>query len=133
MQVGGTYVSSFLFNLGIVLLCTIPLIHFCVVAFAGYTVNSDAFLLFGVQVNYLTFYSQFYTNHVFVWILMLSALSVLPYFFIRPRDKAVSTEDFKKHLAERAAKSGGTGGYTSLSRKGGAKDLEMGSIYKNKK
>ncbi len=74
---------------------------------------------------------------------MLSACSVLPYFFIRPRDVATTTEDFKKHLADRAAKAEGAGGekgkYTSLatlkggkSKKGGEKDLEMGSIYKKK-
>ncbi len=138
MQVGGTYVNSFLFNLGIILLCTIPLIHFCVLAFAGYAVNTDIFLLFGVQVNYLHFYSQFYTNDVFIWIILLAACSVLPYFFMRPRDVAVSTEDFKKNLQNKAA--GGSKGiiYSPISRKeradkgkgrdkGDGKDIEMGA------
>ncbi len=137
MQVGGTLVSSFLFNLGIILLCTIPLIHFCVLAFAGYAVNTDAFLLFGVQIYYLHFYSQFYTNNVFVWIILLAACSVLPYFFIRPRDVAISTEDFKANLHKKAGGGGGSGiTYSPISRKerggkdkdkGEKKDIEMGS------
>lgn len=103
MQIGGTMVDAFLFNLGIVLLCTIPLIHFCVLAFAGYTVNTDVFYLFAVQVEYLHFFGQFYTHNVFVWLILLSAMCVLPYFFFRPRDKASSTEDFKKSLMNKSS------------------------------
>lgn len=103
MQVGGTYLNAFLFNLGIVMTCTVPLVHFCVIAFDGYTVNSDVFFMFAVQVNNLNFFNSFFRNKVFIWIMMLVAFALLPYLAYRPRDVAISTEDFRRTLHERSA------------------------------
>ena len=103
MEVGGTYVNSFLFNLGVILVCTIPIIHFCTQAFAGYARNSDSYLLFNLQIQYLTFYSQFFVKNVFTWIIILSFFIAFVYQIYRPRPKASSTEDFKATLAKRGA------------------------------
>jgi LMBR1 domain-containing protein 1 len=103
MQPHGTYVNAFLFNLGIVMTCTVPLVHFCVLAFAGYAVNTDVFFLFVVQVNNINFFSIFFRNNVFIWMIMLISFMLLPYFLWRPRDVATSTEDFRRNLADRAS------------------------------
>ena len=103
MEVGGTYINSFLFNLGIILVCTIPIIHFCTQAFAGYARNSDSFLLFNLQIQYLTFYSQFFVKNVFTWIIIVCFFIAFVYQIYRPRPKASSAEDFKSALAKRGA------------------------------
>ncbi len=111
MKIGGTYTNAFLFNLGIVMLSTIPLVHFCVSAFSSYTVNSDAFFLFEVQVKYMHFFRSFYMNDVFIWFILLIASVLLPYLIYKPRDIAESTEQFKRHLQDRSAGNSG-GGYS---------------------
>jgi len=103
MEIGGTYVNSFLFNLGIILLCTIPIVHFCVQAFEGYARNTDSFLLFNIQIKYLTFYGQFFTKNVFTYIILSSFFATVAYLCWRPRDTASSADEFKTALARRGA------------------------------
>jgi LMBR1 domain-containing protein 1 len=99
MVIGGTYINAFLFNLGVVMLCTIPLIHFCVLAFSQYTVYTDAFSLFMVQIGNLHFYRTFYAeNNVFIWMILIVACALFLYLLRYPRDQAMSTEDFRKNL-----------------------------------
>lgn len=112
MKIGGTYTNAFLFNLGIVMLSTIPLVHFCVSAFSSYTVNSDAFFLFQVQVKYMHFFRAFHMNNIFIWFILLVACILLPYLMYKPRDIAESTEQFKRHLQDRSAGGSGGGGYS---------------------
>jgi LMBR1 domain-containing protein 1 len=113
MEVGKTYINAFLFNLAIILFCTIPVVHFCTWSLSGYTRNSDAYLIFMVQVYNLHFYNQFYEKHIFAWIIVLVMLLMVPYLLWRPREVAPSTEEFKMSLHRRGAGSGGTGGGSS--------------------
>ena len=105
MEVGGTYTNAFLFNLGLILFCTVPVIQFCTYAFSGYAVGTDAFFLFGVQIYFLHFYTLFYANNIFTWIILISAVSTLLYLLYRPRDTSSSTEEFKEKLHRRGASS----------------------------
>ena len=103
VKIGLTYMDSFLFNIALIMFCTIPVVHFCTLAFAAYTVNSDIYLIFGVQIAYLTFYSTFYSKKVFPYIILLVAMVTLAYLLKRPRDSAYSTEEFKATLLRRGA------------------------------
>lgn len=103
MKVGATYLNAFLFNLGVVMMCTLPLVDFCTEAFAAYAVDTDAYFLFIVQINHLRFFRSFFLNKVFVWIILLVACAFLPYMIYRPRDKPVSTEDFRRGMMNRAS------------------------------
>ena len=103
VKVGQTYMDSFLFNIALVLFCTIPVVHFCTLAFAAYTVDSDVYLIFGVQIAYLKFYSTFYSQKVFPYIILLIAIVTTMYLLKRPRDSAYSTEEFKATLLRRGA------------------------------
>jgi LMBR1 domain-containing protein 1 len=103
MKVGETYLTSFLFNVGVILLCTIPVVQFCNQAFADYTHYSSAYLLLGVQVDYLNFFEYFYATRFFVYIIIIAGGIMLLILFRRPRDQAGSTEEFRKQLSERAA------------------------------
>jgi LMBR1 domain-containing protein 1 len=102
MKVGETYLSSFLFNVGVILLCTVPVVQFCNEAFADYAHYSDVYLLLGVQVVYMSFFHYFYSTHFFIWVIVLAWALMLLYLFRKPRDEAGSTEDFRKQLQERA-------------------------------
>jgi len=103
MKQNGTYVNSFLFNLGIMLVCTIPVIHFCTYAFAGYTKNTDSFLIFIVYIENLEFFGYFQKLKVFTYIIFVSACVSFLYLIRRPRDVPSSAEDFKQKLARRGA------------------------------
>ena len=103
VKVGQTYMDSFLFNIALVMSCTIPVVHFCTSAFSSYTVDSDVFLIFGVQIAYLNFYSSFYSRKVFPYIILLTSILTFLYLLRRPRDTAYSTEAFKATLLRRGA------------------------------
>lgn len=109
MKIHCTYLNAFLFNLGIVMLCTIPLINFCTLAFASYAVDTDAFFLFIVQANNLKFFKIFYEYHVFPWIILLTACLCLPYFLYRPKDVPVTPDEFRRNMMNRANGGGASG------------------------
>ena len=98
MQYGGTYINSFLYNMGVVLLCTVPLIHFCVTALSGYSSDTDIFFMLGVQVQYMQFFSLFYANNFFIWMMLLISLVLLPLLLFQPRDKPKEASEFKRQL-----------------------------------
>jgi LMBR1 domain-containing protein 1 len=103
VKLGQTYMDSFLFNIALVMCCTVPVIHFCTLAFAAYTVDSDVYLIFGVQIAYLNFYSTFYAHKVFPYIILLVSIVTCIYLVRTPRDLAYSTEAFKETLLRRGA------------------------------
>ena len=103
MVPNGTYTNSFLFNLAIVLFCTVPVIQFVTYAFSGYGKSTDAYWIFGTQIYNLNFYGWFYKLRVFVYIMFITACISIIYLFCRPRDVASSTEDFKRLLQKRGA------------------------------
>eukprot|EP00981_Chlorochromonas_danica_P005614 scaffold1160_cov174-Ochromonas_danica.AAC.14 len=73
----------------------------CKVARHGYNpLKPYAYLIAGV--NNINFFMVFFRNNVFVWMLMLIAFLMLLYLFIRPRDVATSTEDFRRGLYSRS-------------------------------
>lgn len=102
MVIGKTYMSSFMFNLALVLLCALPVVQFCTNAFADYARFSTARQLFGVQIENLQFFSFFWTNNVFVY--SLCAIMVLTVFFLlcRPRDRSKDGGALRDRLKSRA-------------------------------
>ncbi|CAM9791420.1 unnamed protein product [Discosporangium mesarthrocarpum] len=73
-----TYMNSFLFNCGIILLCASPVIQFTVQALEGYLRNTEVTSFFNVQVRYVRFFRFFYENNIFIYALLgFSLLSAL--------------------------------------------------------
>lgn len=58
--------NAFLFNTWIILLCSVPAVQFCVQAFPVYTSDTQASVMFGTQIKYLTFFRYFFLNNVFI-------------------------------------------------------------------
>jgi len=65
MEVGNTLLNAFLVNSWLLLVCSIPTVHFCVTAFPVYTRETQVDLLFGSQIKYITFFGAFFQNNVF--------------------------------------------------------------------
>lgn len=71
IRVNETWMNSFLFNIGIILLCSVSLCHFCTVAFSQYARFTSLDLIFSVQVKYLKFFKYFFANKVFEYIILV--------------------------------------------------------------
>ena len=43
MKLNGTYTDAFLFNVSMIIICTIPVVQFCLYAFSSYAINTDIY------------------------------------------------------------------------------------------
>jgi LMBR1 domain-containing protein 1 len=87
MIVNRTYMSSFMFNVGLVLLCSLPVVQFTTIAFAEYARNTNVYQVMGAQVQYVKFFRYFWTKNVFIIALLsMTGLTAL-YLACRPSDK----------------------------------------------
>jgi len=103
MKVNGTYMSSFLFNTGLVLLCALPIVQFCVTSFDTYARYSTVNQIFGVQVQYLQFFRYFWVNNVFVYILLSFSVLTALYLGCKPRDTSADSIELRDRLKSRRA------------------------------
>ena len=104
MKVGKTYMSSFMFNIALVLLCALPVVQFAQEAFSDYAADSEIRIIFGVQVQNLTFFSKFFVKNVFIYIFLSIFVLTGIYLACRPRDQAANPEALRDRL--RAHKQG---------------------------
>lgn len=95
MIVGKTYMSSFMFNLALVLLCALPVVQFCTEAFSDYARFATIQQIFGIQIENLTFFGFFWKNKVFVYAFVVIMVLTALFLWCRPRDRS------KDHLALR--------------------------------
>lgn len=63
----GTYMNSFLFNVGLIVLCTLPVVQFCTMAFADYARYSSINVILSVEVKHLKWFDRFFANNSFIW------------------------------------------------------------------
>jgi len=102
MKVGKTYMSSFLFNTALVLLCALPVVQFCQQAFADYAAFSNIRQLFGVQVHYLQFFTMFWEMNIFIYAFMGVAVLTSVYLACVPTDTAANSQGIRDRLRARA-------------------------------
>ena len=87
MKLNKTYMSSFMFNVGLILLCCLPVVQFCTTAFADYARYTNIAQVMGTQVQNLKFFTWFWTSNVFVYALLAVTALTVVYLFCRPRDR----------------------------------------------
>eukprot|EP00904_Undaria_pinnatifida_P004533 jgi/Undpi1/14080/HiC_scaffold_9.g03731.m1 len=102
MKPNGTYMNSFLFNCGIILMCTPPVIQFTVQALSAYLRNTEVTNFFNVQVRYIRFFKYFFANNVFIIALLLLSLCSVLYLSCRPVDSPVSAKNIQETLRKSA-------------------------------
>ena len=90
MKLNKTYMSSFLFNIGLVLLCALPVVQFSVSAFQDYARNTTINQVVNVQLQYLKFFGWFWQKKVFEYALLVILLMTCIYLGCRPRDSSGS-------------------------------------------
>ncbi|QDZ24374.1 LMBR1-like protein [Chloropicon primus] len=89
MKVGGTLMSSFLFNVALILLSTQAVIQFCAQAFAVYAESTEVQDIFGNEVEHLWGLSVLYIENVFIYAwLAFAGLTALFMAIRRPRKAA---------------------------------------------
>ena len=98
MKRGATYMNSFLFNVALLLLTSLPVVQFSVEAFSSYAAETDVANIFNVQVRYLKGIGTLFEEKVFIYMfLILSGLSGM-YLLARPKDTPASAVKMKQML-----------------------------------
>jgi len=102
MKLNKTYMSSFMFNVGLILLCALPVVQFCVTAFSNYARYTNIAQVMGTQVQNLKFFTWFWSSNVFVYALVsVTGLTTL-YLFCKPRDRTgMDSKGLKERLGGR--------------------------------
>lgn len=86
MKLGATMMNSFLFNVALILLCSVPIVQFCTTAFALFAHDTAIENIFGVQITHLRFMREFFANNVFLYVLFsLTGLTFI-YLLMFPTD-----------------------------------------------
>jgi LMBR1 domain-containing protein 1 len=88
MQLNKTYMSSFMFNVGLILLCSLPVVQFCVTAFSDYSRYTNVAQVMGVQVYYLKFFRFFWEEKVFIYAFLSFAGVAALYLMLKPKESA---------------------------------------------
>lgn len=101
MKPNKTYMSSFLFNIALLLLCAIPVVQFSIEAFADYARNTTALQVFGTQIRYMKFFSYFFEKNVFIYAILAMFILTCIYLVAKPRDKATDGKVLKQKLDSR--------------------------------
>ena len=101
MKPNKTYMSSFMFNIGLVLLCALPVVQFCSTAFADYARFATIRQIYGVQIEYLKFFSFFWTNNVFIYAFLIIMLLTSIYLACKPADQATNSQALRDRLKSR--------------------------------
>lgn len=103
MILGKTYMSSFLFNTGLVLLCALPVAQFAAQSFSDYARYTTINQIFNVQIDNLVFFGFWFTKKVFVYILVSFMFLTCIYLCIRPKDNAPNGVSLRDKLRSRQA------------------------------
>lgn len=92
MKLNKTYMSSFLFNIALILLCALPVVQFSVTAFQDYARYTTVNQVFNVQLQYLKFFGWFWQKNVFEYALLVMFLLTCMYLGCKPRDSSAGTD-----------------------------------------
>lgn len=103
MRPGKTYMSSFMFNTALVLMCSMPVVQLCQLAFADYAAYSNIRQLFGVQVAYLEFFRYFWVNHIFIYCFMIISVLTSIYLALQPTDTSANSQALRDRLRARTS------------------------------
>jgi len=102
MKVGKTYMTAFLFNMGLILYMTMPIVQFSVISFEEYAKNSIMHQMYLVEIEYLDFFVYFFENNVFIYTLLIIAFLNLFFLIWRYKYKINDGERLRKRLKARS-------------------------------
>jgi len=79
--------NSFLFNVNLILICSVAVCQFCSSAFSQYARLTDIDMMFNTQIRYLRFFTWFYDNSVFEYGILIWSFLTMMFLLIRPNQK----------------------------------------------
>eukprot|EP01052_Picozoa_sp_SAG31_P028442 SAG31_NODE_2747_length_5147_cov_3.881933_6_plen_108_part_00 len=96
MEKHKTMMNSFLFNVGIILLCEIPVIQFCSSAFKIYSRVTAVNVIFDTQIKYIPGISYMWRHNIYLMIMFaFVALTALYLAVKKPKD---NSKEFEKSV-----------------------------------
>lgn len=100
MRYGKTLSNSFLFNIMLILICTIPVLQFSADAFSSYIRFTDMTTILNIQVRYVDSFRPFFKNQIFVAVLVGFSLLTALYALICGKSRVQDTrvEELKQAL-----------------------------------
>lgn len=98
MKVHKTYMSSFMFNVGLVLLCALPVVQFTVTAFPEYARYTNVVQIMGTQVQYLKFFTWFWEAKIFIYAMLAFTVLTILYLSCKPADNNKAVQANKGFL-----------------------------------
>ena len=104
MILGKTYMSSFLFNVGLVCMCALPVVQFSAQAFSDYARDSTINQIFNVQIENLRFFGFWFSNKIFIYVFLGFFVLSFLYLLIRPKTKGPSGNRLRDRLRSRKNK-----------------------------
>lgn len=103
MKIGGTYMSSFLVNVLLLLLQAPALVNFLAMSFSNTVVNTDVDLIMNWTVRYTTFFVYFFENSVFIFMLLASMALTFIFWIMMPDDRKANQRALKKRVEKMQA------------------------------
>lgn len=98
MQVGRTFMNSFLFNLFMIMITIPAIIHFIVELFEAYMRGTSIAFLFTELINKMNWFKWFYKTKFFFYVYLGFALLSLIYLLCKPNNDRYN---IKQMIAER--------------------------------
>ncbi|KRX00407.1 hypothetical protein PPERSA_03628 [Pseudocohnilembus persalinus] len=96
-----TWMNSFLFNIFLIIICSVSVSHFVSQAFSQYARYSEMNWIFGVEIRYMSFFTYFFNYNVFpIAFLVISFLGFLFVLFtsFKKSEKQVEIDQRKQRL-----------------------------------
>lgn len=96
MKENETWMNSFLFNVILLMIASAGVIQLCIGSFPTYTRNTEIYMIFGVQINYMRFYTAFYRYNVFPIALIVWSFLTLIYQLVTCNKKPSYMKDIER-------------------------------------
>ena len=95
MRANETFLSSFIFNAFMISIWTMSLVQFLVTCFSQYCRDTDAYLIFLVQINNMWFFQWFWSSQFFPWLLLIWIIISFFYLIFKPQEKLSLDDQIK--------------------------------------
>jgi hypothetical protein len=99
-----TYMNSLLFNSLLLLLCSLPCVHFIIQIFQEYFNWSWNQILYGVYLENLPFFGWFYRNNIFYYLIFIWCLGTIFYLIFRKNKTRLNLEEMFEQRKKLEAK-----------------------------
>ena len=87
MKVGGTYMSSFMVNILLVIIQVPAMLEFMAMALSESVAMTDIDTIMNQSIRFTTFFTWFYYYQVFEWLILFWVALTCMYLYMFPNDK----------------------------------------------